>query len=78
MHADYISSPIGWNGRVGDLVGHNMEQLRLALTPCIIPFMEMEGKDYAQWATKITEKLHMHQSYANGYYACGNRRAGRE
>ncbi|RUS22217.1 S-adenosyl-L-methionine-dependent methyltransferase [Endogone sp. FLAS-F59071] len=73
VKADYISFPVGWNGRAGELMGHNLELCRLALSPIIAPFMEMTTEDYEQWAMQISKELRMHRSYINGYYAYGRK-----
>lgn len=72
IESDFVSCPVGWYDRVGELTGRNMELIRLA-TKQLAPVMKMGEEEYEQWAVAITKELEDNRSWVNGYYAYGRK-----
>ncbi|RUS21932.1 S-adenosyl-L-methionine-dependent methyltransferase [Endogone sp. FLAS-F59071] len=69
--ADYVSCPVGWHDRAGELMGRNMELHRLAMRNYTQPFMDMKDGEYDRWVVAISQELRESKSWINGYYTYG-------
>ncbi|RUS17199.1 S-adenosyl-L-methionine-dependent methyltransferase [Endogone sp. FLAS-F59071] len=72
IESDFVSCPVGWYDRVGELTGRNMELIRLA-TKQLAPIMKMREEEYEQWAVAVSKELEENRSWVNGYYAYGKK-----
>ncbi|RUS26999.1 hypothetical protein BC938DRAFT_483847 [Jimgerdemannia flammicorona] len=71
IESDYVSCPIGWNGRVGDLLLQNMMMVLNALKPQIFPAMGISEKEYTESLASMRDEFGKNKTWTKVPYAYG-------
>lgn len=69
--SDFVSVPIGWHDREGEMMKHIMARLRNTTKQHVAPLMEMTEDEFDQWMPVLSKALEESRSWINLYYAYG-------
>lgn len=69
--SDYVSCPMGWNGRVGELLRCNSDLAHQALKASIAPLMGLSSAEYDAFAANVGQEFRNHKSWMKAHYAYG-------
>ncbi|RUP43338.1 S-adenosyl-L-methionine-dependent methyltransferase [Jimgerdemannia flammicorona] len=73
VKADYVSSPLGWHGRVGDICNKSMKNLFVALKPSIRPVISKTDEEYDVMAEQIIDEMKEKKSWSKIPCAIGRK-----
>ncbi|RUS24217.1 hypothetical protein BC938DRAFT_473926 [Jimgerdemannia flammicorona] len=73
VEADFVSCPIGWNGRVGELCARNLDMFFSALKPRIAPVLRITDAEYDELSATISRDFTKHKTWGRVPYAFGQK-----
>ncbi|RUP46275.1 hypothetical protein BC936DRAFT_147137 [Jimgerdemannia flammicorona] len=73
MVCDYVSGPIGWQGRPGQMLRQSTLLFFKALGPMVIPIMGIDAREYDDITAHVLDDFRRCKSYSNANYAYGRK-----
>lgn len=73
IEADFVSCPIGWNGRVGDLCSRNLETFFSAVRPMMGPILRLGDAEYNEYMATMTKDFTKCKTWGRVPYAFGQK-----
>ncbi|RUS21719.1 S-adenosyl-L-methionine-dependent methyltransferase [Endogone sp. FLAS-F59071] len=71
IHSDYISLPLGWRGRVGELFLNNWRMIYLAMQQILAPAMGVTADEYQDLIRKACTEFPEKKSWTKMLYVYG-------
>ncbi|RUS21717.1 LOW QUALITY PROTEIN: S-adenosyl-L-methionine-dependent methyltransferase [Endogone sp. FLAS-F59071] len=73
VELDYISIPLGWGGRIGELNARNLLTAWLAIGPKVAPVLNIGIKEYTELAHSTMSHMKLNKSWHKAPYAFGRK-----
>lgn len=73
IECDYISCPLGWGGRAGELHAQNCLMVYLALQPLLSPRMNLTKEEFEEQAVKLVENYREYKTWHKAPYVYGRK-----
>ncbi|RUS14628.1 hypothetical protein BC937DRAFT_93535 [Endogone sp. FLAS-F59071] len=68
---DYISIPVGWGGRVGELQAENARLINLAIGPLVMPILNVNDEQYQKIVDNLIEHYRVRKVWHKALYYFG-------